>query len=191
MPTLSLQARARQIACLPQASSLNFNFTVEEVVCLGRIPHSTGVKADKRIVKEAMALMDISYLCGRSYTALSGGEKQRTQLARVMAQLWQSDDAGGRLLILDEPTSSLDLGHKQQLMAAIKHLAGEGVAVLMIEHDLNMVANYSQQLLALKCGFVEAYGPVKQHLNAHLIKVLFDAEAQILTHNGQLAVISQ
>ncbi|WP_054113249.1 heme ABC transporter ATP-binding protein [Marinagarivorans algicola] len=185
-----LQARACHMACLPQTSALSFPFTVEEVVMLGRVPHSSGAKADGIIVEQAMALMDIGYLYGRPYTALSGGEKQRTQLARVMAQIWRTDDADPRLLILDEPTSSLDLGHKQQLMAAVKYFAEQGVAVLMIEHDLAMVANYAHQLLALQCGHTVAYGAVESHLSAALIKKLFDADTQVIRHGGVLNVVN-
>lgn len=185
-----LQARARHIACLPQTSVLSFPFTVEEVVMLGRVPHSSGAKADRIIVEQAMALMDIGYLYGRPYTALSGGEKQRTQLARVMAQIWRKPDAEPRLLILDEPTSSLDLGHKQQLMAAVKYFAEQGVAVLMIEHDLNMVANYAHQLLALQCGHVVAYGEVSTQLSSALIKTLFGANTQVINHGGMLNIVN-
>lgn len=187
---IGLQERARHIACLTQESSLNFAFTVEEVVALGRVPHSSGVKTDKMIVKDAMALMDITYLRGRSYTALSGGEKQRTQLARVMAQIWRAEDAKARLLILDEPTSSLDLGHKQQLMAAVNFFAEQGVAVLMIEHDLNMVANYSHQLLALQCGHIQAYGDVQQSLTPALLKALFNADADVIKYCDKLSVVN-
>jgi len=100
--------RARQVAVLPQLSLLNFPYRVAEVVGLSRIPHNTGHVIDDKIVGDALELMDISFLTNRLYTELSGGEKQRVQLARVLAQIWDVDDAPAksRLLLLDEPTSA-------------------------------------------------------------------------------------
>ena len=182
--------KAKQVAMLPQLSELRFPYAVEEVVQLGRIPHASGRLVDARIVDEAMALMDITYLQGRCYTDLSGGEKQRTQLARVMAQIWRAEDAAGsRVLVLDEPTSSLDLGHKQQLMKAIHYFAAQGVAVVLIEHDLNTVAHHCDDLLVLQCGHVKAYGKTVDILTESLIKDVFDADVRVLMHQGKLTVI--
>ena len=112
---------ARRLAYLPQLSLLNFPYTVEEVVTLGRMPHDTGLSIDAGILAQAMAATDISGLRGRLYTRLSGGEKQRVQLARVFSQVW---DAGtGGLLLLDEPTTALDLAHQQMVLGAVRDLA--------------------------------------------------------------------
>lgn len=175
-----LAKRAKHIAVLPQLSLLNFPYTVNEVVALGRTPHSTGVRLDRRIVESAMAAMDITYLSGRLYTDLSGGEKQRTQLARVMAQIWRTEDADKRLLILDEPTSSLDLGHKQQLMQAVQGFAAQGAAVIMVEHDIIIAANYAQQMLALQNGRCMAYGPCEEVFNQGMVQQLFGAHVRVL-----------
>lgn len=178
--TIAIKERARQVAVLPQLSLLNFPYSVDEVVMLGRMPHGSGLRNDTEIVRAAMRLMDIEYLSGRLYTELSGGEKQRTQLARVMAQIWRAEDGHPRLLILDEPTSALDLGHKQQLMQAILEFARQGVGVVWVEHDLNMVAQYANQLLALQCGHTVAYGAVVNVLTESLIENLFAAKIQLL-----------
>jgi iron complex transport system ATP-binding protein len=94
-PNLSTEhkLRARQMSVLPQFSLLNFPYRVSEVVMLGRIPHQTGNKVDQSIMQQALELMDVSFLQNRFYTELSGGEKQRVQLARVMAQIWSAEDA--------------------------------------------------------------------------------------------------
>ncbi|HEY7773240.1 MAG TPA: heme ABC transporter ATP-binding protein [Marinagarivorans sp.] len=181
---------ARHIAVLPQFSALNFPYSVAEVVLLGRTPHSSGRRIDTDIAHAAMAALDISYLSGRRYTDLSGGEKQRTQLARVMAQVWRSADGDPRLLILDEPTSSLDLGHKQQLMQIVRQFAGDKVAVLLIEHDLNVVANYADTLLALQCGRVMAYGSVQEHLTAAMVSDLLGAQVSVVQKNGVKTVLN-
>ncbi len=176
------QRRAQTLAVLPQLSLLNFPYTVDEVVALGRTPHSTGVSVDRQIVCDAMRAMDIAYLSGRLYTRLSGGEKQRTQLARVMAQIWRAEDAGDRLLLLDEPTTALDLGHQQQLMTAVKNFADEGVAVLMVVHDINIAAKYADRILALACGRTVACGPAEQVLTVDNLCQLFAAKVEIIRH---------
>lgn len=177
-----LQVRARHIAVLPQASSLNFPFTVAEVVALGRSPHSSGKAIDTAIVTAALAAMDMTHLRDRLYTHLSGGEKQRTQLARVMAQIWRAEDAGTRLLLLDEPTASLDLGHQQQLMQRVREFAAGGAAVLMVLHDLNLALGFADRLLALHHGGVIADGPAAEVLSAELLRHLFGASAELFLH---------
>lgn len=176
--------RARQLAVLPQLSLLNFPFRVSEVVALSRIPHKTGVARDNEIVAQALATMDIDYLADRLYTELSGGERQRVQLARVFAQIWSEDDAPDRtrLLLLDEPTAALDLGHQQQLMEVIRQFANRGVAVLMVLHDINLAAHYSNDLLALLCSEQIAYGSPNDVINAETVKTLFDVEASVIRH---------
>ena len=176
--------RARQTAILPQLSLLNFPFRVFEVVNLGRIPHQTGLQRDNDIIDQALELMDIGFLKNRLYTELSGGEKQRVQLARVLAQIWSREDSpsGNRLLILDEPTTALDLGHQQDLMNAIKAFAQQGVAVVMVLHDINLAARYCDTLLALLSSQTLAYGPVDEVVSVNNVKRLFGIDAQIVPH---------
>jgi iron complex transport system ATP-binding protein len=180
----SRKLQARQIAVLPQLSLLNFPYRVSEVVMLARIPHQTGRAQDQKIVAAALELMDINYLAHRLYTELSGGEKQRVQLARVLAQIWNADDAsaGMRLLLLDEPTAALDLGHQQQLMQAIQVFAQSGVAVLMVLHDINLAAQYADKLLGLLASQQVAYGPVKNVITEKIVQQLFDIKATIISH---------
>ena len=178
------QMRARQLAVLPQLSLLNFPYRVSEVVELARIPHQTGKVKDREIVEEALALMDISFLKDRLYPQLSGGEKQRVQLARVLAQIWNKDDApnGTRLMLLDEPTAALDLGHQQQLMQAIKDFAKSGVAIVIVLHDINLAAQTANKLLALLCGEQIAFGTVETVVTRETIKRLFNIETTISAH---------
>ncbi len=183
--------RARQMAVLPQSSHLSFPYSVEEVVGLARMPHSSGSRADRHIVAQALAAMDLSHLSRRLYPQLSGGEKQRTQLARVLAQIWRAQDAPQRLLILDEPTASLDLGHQQQLMQTAREFAKQGVAVLIVMHDLNLAARFADTLLALSNGRVLAQGPVTSVLTNALLQQLFGVELEIIQHpySGQPLLI--
>ncbi len=176
--------RARQVAVLPQLSLLNFPYRVSEVVGLARIPHNTGRKSDDQIIKDALELMDISFLTNRLYTELSGGEKQRVQLARVLAQVWNCEDAPNeaRLLLLDEPTTALDLGHQQQLMNAIRTLAQQGVTVVMVLHDINLAAHYADTVLALLCSQQLAFGSVNEVITSANIRSLFDVDAKVIMH---------
>jgi iron complex transport system ATP-binding protein len=176
--------RARQIAVLPQLSLLNFPYRVSEVVNLARIPHRSGWARDQQVVDQALSLMDINFLKDRFYTELSGGEKQRVQLARALAQIWDVGDAanGTRLLLLDEPTTALDLGHQRDLMLAVRKFAKQGVAVVMVLHDINLAARYADTMLALLCSEQIAYGPVEQVVTADNISRLFGIQAEIVRH---------
>lgn len=179
---LPLAKRATQIACLPQINVLNFPFNVKEVVGLARTPHSSGKKIDAIIINEALKALDIFHLKNRLYTQLSGGEKQRVQLARVMAQIWREEDNDKRLLFLDEPTASLDLGHQQQLMKIIRDFANQGVAIVMIVHDINVAINYSDKLVALSESELAASGSPEKIVTKQLLKALYNLDVEITTH---------
>ncbi|NND81907.1 MAG: heme ABC transporter ATP-binding protein [Gammaproteobacteria bacterium] len=176
--------RARQLAVLPQLSLLNFPFRVSEVVALGRVPHSSGAAHDGEIIAHCLALMDITHLQERRYTTLSGGEKQRVQLARVIAQLWVTDGKVDypRLLLLDEPTTALDMGHQQLLLTALQRLTEHGVAILMVLHDVNLAARCSDTILAMKDGHCVAAGPPSQVITAPTMQTLFNTATQIVRH---------
>ncbi|MDQ2076732.1 heme ABC transporter ATP-binding protein [Marinimicrobium sp. ABcell2] len=178
----SPKERALSLAVLTQSNPLAFAFTVEEVVSLGRGPHSTGTVIDREVCQEAMAALDVSHLANRLYPSLSGGEKQRTQLARVMAQIWRPDGNADRLLLLDEPVTSLDLGHQRQLMQAVRRFADSGVAVLMVVHDISLAAAYSDEVLALNDGRLVALGSPESVVTESLIGDLFGTEVRVIAH---------
>lgn len=177
-----MREKACAMALLPQLSLLNFPYTVYEVVQLGRTPHSTGYEIDKQVMQEVMALMDITHLSDRLYTQLSGGEKQRTQLARVLAQIWRKEDAAQRVLLLDEPSSALDLGHQQLLMNAVSEFAKSGVAVVMVVHDVNLAASYADRIIALKNGKALAQGAPDSVLTESHLNELFEATVKVIHH---------
>ncbi len=174
--------RALSMAVLTQSNPLNFGFTVAEVVALGRTPHSTGVVVDDQVCWDAMNALDVEHLSDRLYPSLSGGEKQRVQLARVMAQIWRSDADADRLLLLDEPVTSLDLGHQRQLMQAVRTFADSGVGVVMVVHDISLAAAYSDHLLAMNAGKWVAYGEPEAVVTEALIGELFDTQVQVIAH---------
>ncbi|MDF3057054.1 MAG: hemin transporter ATP-binding protein [Rariglobus sp.] len=177
---------ARHRAVLPQESDLHFPFRVEEVVRLGRIPHSGGgdSAADHALARTLLARVDLTAFADRFYPTLSGGEKQRVHLARALAQL-QPDPAApppaARALLLDEPTASLDLAHQHAVLALARDLARrEHVAVLAILHDLNLVLAYADDLVVLSRGRVAASGPVASTLAPTLIHEVFRIPARLI-----------
>jgi iron complex transport system ATP-binding protein len=172
-------------------SLLNFPYTVEEVVALGRMPHDTGLSIDKAIFAEVMAATDITGLRGRLYTRLSGGEKQRVQLARVFAQIW--DSGAGGLLLLDEPTTALDLSHQQLVVAAVRQLAQTGCAVALAIHDLNLVAGLADSIAVLDRGRIAACGAPGEIFTQDLFREVFAIDVLISRHpdRDQPLVISR
>ena len=172
--------RARRLAVLPQSSTLNFAFSVEAVVSMGRLPHDTGAAQDAQIVTAALAAADAGHLTGRSYLALSGGERQRVHLARVLAQLWPGQ--AGQVLLLDEPTSMLDPLHQHSTLQAVRRIAGQGTAVLVILHDLNLAARYCDRILLLGEGKAQALAAPAQALQPEPLKALFGLDVLVQTH---------
>ncbi|TCK30674.1 iron complex transport system ATP-binding protein [Ancylobacter aquaticus] len=143
---------ARLRAVLPQSVHVAFPFTVEEVAGIGAAP---GRDMAAR-VQRALARVELAGLAGHSYDPLSGGEKQRVQLARALVQLEGGEGAG--YLLLDEPTASLDLAQQLLVLRLIRDLAAEGVGVLAVLHDLNLAAMVADEIVALKQGRVAARG---------------------------------
>jgi iron complex transport system ATP-binding protein len=184
------QDLARNMAFLPQLSLLNFPYTVQEVVLLGRIPHNTGNAIDREVLDEVLAATDIESLRARLYTQLSGGEKQRVQLARIFAQVWDRDSLEGKLLLLDEPTAALDLNHQQQIAAVIAELAARGCATALVIHDVNVIAGIADQVLALRSGRQVAVGTPEQVLTESLFRDVFEVDVIVSDHpNRQQPVV--
>lgn len=155
----SRQDLARQRAVLPQRESLQFGFTATQVVELGRLPcrrHSPA--QEQAIIADALARAGVGHLAPRRYPSLSGGERARVQLARVLAQVWEPVPEGPRALLLDEPTASLDLAHQHLCLRTARERAAEGLAVLAILHDPNLVLAYADRVSLLCCGQLLATG---------------------------------
>jgi iron complex transport system ATP-binding protein len=166
-------------AVLPQHTHLSFPFTVQEVVLLGRLPHRATHAHNLPIVYRIMQETDVWRLKDRIYTGLSGGEKQRVQLARVMAQI-HSTEPYSRYLLLDEPTSSLDMCCQHLILGQAKALCTQNIGVLAILHDLNLAARYADKLLFLRNGEPLAYGPVEKVLTEENVEETFACPVKIL-----------
>lgn len=159
---------ARRRAMLSQRVDLEFGFRVEEVVGLGRSPHVPDLVRDDRIVDAALRAAHAWGLRGRRYTALSGGEKQRVQLARVLAQIWEGGAAGAWLL-LDEPEAGLDIAHQHFILRRARACAAAGFGVIAVLHDLNLAARYADEIAVLADGALLRHGEPDEALDpAHL-----------------------
>ena len=185
------QALARRRAVLPQTSAVGFPMTADEVVALGRSPHTrTTLRRDSEAaVERAMARADVLHLRARAYGTLSGGEQQRVHLARVFCQLDAPADGGTRCLMLDEPTASLDLSHQHQVLQAVRAMADDGVAVLAVLHDLNLAAHYADRIAILRSGAVRAMGAPLEVLRRDVVETLFDVSAAILPGPGGRPIV--
>jgi iron complex transport system ATP-binding protein len=155
---------ARRLAVVPQDSALEFPFTALEVVLMGRAPHLPPLAfpraRDLAIAREAMTRLEVTAVEDRTLLQLSGGERQRVLLARALAQQ-------PRVLLLDEPTTHLDLRHQTGIYDTVRGLARtDGVAVLSVLHDLNLAALYCDRLLLLARGRIVAEGPPEEVLVA-------------------------
>jgi iron complex transport system ATP-binding protein len=142
---------------------------------MGRSPHVSGMfesDEDRAAATRAMALTDTTHLSGRDFRTLSGGEKQRTILAAALAQ-------DPKVLLLDEPTSSLDLSHQIALYRILQDLCRRGMLVVSVTHDLNLAGMYAGRLILLRAGRVAADGPPAAVMQPDTIARVFDVSAQL------------
>jgi iron complex transport system ATP-binding protein len=140
---------------------VQFAFSAMQIVMLGRHAHRTLRSENERIVKEVMALTGIEAFRDRNYMTLSGGEKQRVQLARVLAQVWD-ETVYPRYILLDEPTSSLDIAQQQQIFGLARQVCERNIGVMAIVHDLNQAAQFADHLYFLKDGKIVASGGARE-----------------------------
>jgi iron complex transport system ATP-binding protein len=176
--------QARRRAVLPQASSLSFPFLVHEVVLMGRTPHMPDVprREDHDVARAALDHAGAGPFADRLYPTLSGGEKQRVQLARVLAQIWEAPPDGGRYLFLDEPTNNLDLGHQHHTLRVARTFADAGTAVAAVLHDLNLAAQYADRMLLLHGGRPHALGAPEEVLTPETLAATFGLPVVVVPH---------
>lgn len=168
---------AKYIGVVPQSAGISFPFTVLDVVLMGRIPHLGRFQKegdeDFAIAREAMRMTSVDHLYARMISNLSGGEAQRVIIARALAQQ-------PKILLLDEPTSSLDINHQFEIMKLIQALAKKSnMVVIIISHDLNLSLRYCDRLLLLDDGKVHASGRPEDVLTNENIKKVYGVEAEI------------
>jgi len=176
---------ARRRAVLPQRAGLDFDLDVAEVVEMGAYPFPELSAADlARLVTRALAQADAATYAGRRYLRLSGGEQQRVQYARVLAQCLAARAPGeARYLLLDEPVSSLDPPHQHGLLQGAARLARDTrTGVLAVLHDVNLAARWCDRLLLLADGGIVAHGPPAQVLTAAHLRRVYGMDASLVPH---------
>jgi iron complex transport system ATP-binding protein len=180
---------ARRVAVVPQETRATFDFTVLEMVLMGRYPHLGPFElegpSDVEIARSALHATGTAALEDRAFATLSGGEKQRVVIAGALAQA--SD-----MLLLDEPTTALDLRYQFEILAVLRKLNAErGTTLVVSTHDLNLAAALCERVVLLRNGSVLAHGPTSDTLTADNIRALYDVDADVRFHPraGHLTVV--
>jgi len=175
---------SKDMGVVGQFNDLSFDFTVQEMVMMGRTPHKQLMEGDNtqdyKIVADALARVNLTEYANRSYLTLSGGEKQRVILARAIAQ-------EPKFLVLDEPTNHLDIKYQIQILSIVKSL---NIGVLAALHDLPMAAAYCDILYVIKDGSIIASGNPKDVLSKELIRQVYEIDCELYTNpiTGDLAI---
>ncbi len=168
---------ARKIALVPQDTAINYEFTVEEVVLMGRHPYKGRFemenKDDYKLVEDALKLTNTYYLKNRMITELSGGERQRVLIARALAQ-------EPSIILLDEPTAHLDINHQIEILNLLKTLNREkGTTIVLVIHDINLGIRYSDEILMLNKGRILGRGKPEKVITKENIKEAYDLKVEI------------
>ncbi|MFH8630402.1 ABC transporter ATP-binding protein [Streptomyces lydicus] len=173
---MDARAGARLLAALPQEAGTEFDFTVAEVVAMGRLPHQRGSgrasAADTAVCERALARVGAAHLAGRGFLSLSGGEKQRVLIARALAQ-------EPKVLVLDEPTNHLDIAQQLEVLALVRD---SRLTVLTALHDLNLAAVHCDALHVIAEGRIVASGPPYEVLTPELLAEVFGVRAHRVRH---------
>jgi iron complex transport system ATP-binding protein len=177
----SAKAVSRLVASTPQGTALSFDFSVRQTVEMGRTPHLGRLdrmdEADRRAVETAMERASVTQFADRPFTSLSGGERQRVLLARALAQETP-------VLLLDEPTASLDINHAVRTLELVRALVNDGKTAVAAIHDLNLAARYCDELVLLAGSGVRAAGRPADVLTSDTLRDAFDAETLVTSQPG-------
>lgn len=173
---------AKKRAVMSQQADLGFPLLVEEVVMMGRYPHFTfnPNKKDVIICNEVIERMNLTEFTKRNYLTLSGGEKQRVQYARVLAQVWEKPIDGYRYLFLDEPLNSLDISYQHEFLQSAVELMKEHTVLIAVMHDINLAAHYADNLFFLKEGEMVVHGRPKDILTENVIEKVFNVKTKVI-----------
>jgi len=170
---------ARKMAMVPQDPSLSFGFTCLEVVLMGRNPHLGRLQAvgpaDLEVARRAMEKANVWHLADRPVTELSGGERQRVIIAQALAQ-----DPG--LLLLDEPTQHLDINHQLSLLRMLSEMCAQGLAVIMVMHDVNLASQYCHRIMVIREGREYARGTPEEVLTSEVLQEVFGVGSIVTRH---------
>jgi iron complex transport system ATP-binding protein len=180
IPEWNANELAKNRAVLRQQYSMQLPFSVQDIIAMGRYPHykNTLTKACKQVIQTVAEYTGVTHLMKRNYLTLSGGEQQRVQLARVLAQVWDTP-AEQKLILLDEPVSALDIQYQHHLMALTQALTQHNFTIVAVLHDLNLAMQYADDILLLKKGKVITFAHKNEALQHDTISETFGIAAAL------------
>jgi iron complex transport system ATP-binding protein len=185
VPLPPLAERARRIGYLPQNGSPAWNITVRELVSLGRLPHRARLSAPTQIdddaIDAALTATDTAHLEKRTVGTLSGGERARASLARVLAG--QPD-----WIIADEPLANLDPPHQRDVLNLLRDIAAQGTGVVVVLHQLNAASRVADDVVLMKDGQITSSGPTRSTLTPEALKIVFGMDFALIDHNGMTLI---
>ncbi len=182
---IPLATLAKQKAVLSQLLSLPFDLSVTDVVMMGRYPYFnlTPTHQDKQIVDDCLEAVGMMAFKTRAFASLSGGEKQKVHLARVLTQLYrQANDQSTKYLFLDEPISALDIHYQHQILGLVRGLASQNMIVFVIVHDINLALQYAQTVILMHESRIYGMGRPEDVLTETAIETVFKLRPYFMTH---------
>ncbi|MGI6151135.1 MAG: ABC transporter ATP-binding protein [Christensenellales bacterium] len=182
------RALAKRVAYIPQAGAPTYNYTVRQMVTMGRTVHlplfSSPTREDDAMVSEALERMGILDLAEKGFDEISGGERQLALIARALVQK-------GGILLMDEPTSHLDFGNQLRVLQRIKGLTQSGLTVLVISHNPQHALHFGSRVLALDGGTARAFGAPKEVLQPDLVRALYGVDVAFARHGEETLILPQ
>ncbi|WP_165823835.1 heme ABC transporter ATP-binding protein [Pseudochryseolinea flava] len=163
---------------MTQHPQVQFAFNVREIISFGRHAHDTTSGHNASVIEEVVDATNLHAFVDRNYLTLSGGEKQRVQLARTLAQVWE-ETLYPRYILLDEPTSSMDIAQQQQMFGIIRGICSRNIGVLAIVHDLNLAAQFSDEICMINNGRIQNVGSVEEVFTKENIEETFCCKVNI------------
>lgn len=182
---IEIQELAKRRAIMAQKMNIEFSFSAQEIVAIGRTPFSGlfSSKKDEEIILTCLEKADALHLKNQAFTTLSGGEQQRIHFARALAQIWGMVEAKEpSYLLLDEPLASLDVSHQHEMMQILRQLCIQRVGILIVIHDLNLAAQYADQIHILKDGKTVVHGTPNEVFTEDIVAKAFDYPVSVIPH---------
>ena len=191
LDSISKPELAKKRAVLSQHYEIHFPIQVDDIVLMGRYPYYSNdpSKRDLDICKQAKVLMEVAEFGERDYNTLSGGESQKVQMSRVLAQIWDANPDNGKILFLDEPVSHLDIKYQYQLMRIAKELCKKNITVIAILHDINLAISFADRLLFMKKGKLFYDLNDVNSISTNILDEVFDVRSKMILVEGRAVVL--